>query len=89
MAPATAAAAPAEFQAAGLTQLVLELSAPYELAGLELHLSFDPALFKAGKADTSGPLSDHMCMDNPNIAGGYKCICAQVVDLKTVSGLRP
>lgn len=79
-APATQparAAAPA-FVAGGTSQLALELSAPFDIAGFELHLSFPAADFKAGQPEITDQLQGFLCAANPDIVGGFKYICAKV-----------
>ncbi len=73
-------AAPVEavFVAAGTSHLALELSAPFDLAGFELHLAFQAADFKAGQPEITDQLQGFLCAANPDIVGGFKYICASV-----------
>lgn len=78
-APATQpAAAPARPEANGTSRVVLELSEPFEMAGFELHLSFDGSQFAAEAAEKTAALDGFLCQDNPNLSGGYKIICARI-----------
>jgi hypothetical protein len=72
------AAAPERFVETGSSDLALELSAPFDLAGFELHLAFDAAAFKAGQPVITDQLQGFMCAANPDIPGAFKYICASI-----------
>ena len=84
-APATqpaAPATPAKPIVAGQSALALDLSAPFDMAGFELHLSFDGSQFAAAPAQKTEALAGFLCQDNPDLPGRYKIICAKIPSVK-------
>ena len=65
-------------KASGTSRLAIDISRPWALAGLELHVSFDADRFVAGAPEITDQLQGFLCADNPGLRGRFLYICAKV-----------